>query len=190
MEERDEAHHRLEKPLHQSAPVAAPSARCPLAVPAPCAALRKQPPPTSFSGTASHSLDPLAANPILNMSLRNLTNQVNPTNLPYALDVSTPLSSSELSVLRGQYEKERASGHATTQTKFNYAWGLVKSEKREEVGEGVGVLAGECGERPGGGCRERERKFSVEGERTWRKGRSGLTALAAVGVSCSGPDMR
>ncbi|CEH18621.1 mitochondrial fission 1 protein [Ceraceosorus bombacis] len=73
------------------------------------------------------------------MSLLN--HRTTTTSLPYALDASTPLSPSELNVLRGQYEKERASGHATTQTKFNYAWGLVKSDKREEVGEGVGVLA-------------------------------------------------
>jgi fission 1 protein len=32
--------------------------------------------------------------------------------------------------------------HVTTQTKFNYAWGLVKSPVREHQAEGVQLLAG------------------------------------------------
>lgn len=64
-------------------------------------------------------------------------------SLPYALDASVPLSPSELAVLRGQYERELGAGHASTQTKFNYAWGLVKSKERAEVAQAVGVLAGE-----------------------------------------------
>ena len=60
--------------------------------------------------------------------------------LPYAADAETSLSPSELDVLRNQYEKELASGHATTQTKFNYAWGLVKSKRRDEMAAGVDLL--------------------------------------------------
>ncbi len=63
-------------------------------------------------------------------------------SLPYAADAETSLSPSELDVLRNQYEKERASGHATTQTKFNYAWGLVKSKRRDEMAAGVDLLTG------------------------------------------------
>uniref|UniRef100_A0A8H7NDI4 Mitochondrial fission 1 protein n=1 Tax=Bionectria ochroleuca TaxID=29856 RepID=A0A8H7NDI4_BIOOC len=52
------------------------------------------------------------------------------TELPYALDAETPLSPSELNVLRAQYEKEGEM--AGVQTKFNYAWGLVKSNNRND----------------------------------------------------------
>ena len=45
-------------------------------------------------------------------------------------------------MLRTQYEKEVAQSHVTTQTKFNYAWGLVKSPIREHQVEGVQLLAG------------------------------------------------
>ena len=45
-------------------------------------------------------------------------------------------------MLRTQYEKEVAQSHVTTQTKFNYAWGLVKSPIREHQAEGVQLLAG------------------------------------------------
>lgn len=45
-------------------------------------------------------------------------------------------------MLRTQYEKEVAQAHVTTQTKFNYAWGLVKSPVRDHQVEGVRLLAG------------------------------------------------
>ena len=61
-------------------------------------------------------------------------------SLPYAADAETSLSPAELGVLRNQYEKENAEGHASTQTKFNYAWGLVKSPRREDMVEGVSIL--------------------------------------------------
>ena len=41
-----------------------------------------------------------------------------------------------------QYQKEIESGYATVQTKFNYAWGLVKSPLREHQVEGVRLLQG------------------------------------------------
>ncbi|TFK25625.1 mitochondrial fission 1 protein [Coprinopsis marcescibilis] len=62
------------------------------------------------------------------------------TELPYAADAEASLSFDELDVLRIQYEKELASTHVTVQTKFNYAWGLVKSPIREHQVDGVRLL--------------------------------------------------
>jgi hypothetical protein len=45
-------------------------------------------------------------------------------------------------VLRLQYQREVSQSHVTVQTKFNYAWGLIKSPKREHQVEGVGILQG------------------------------------------------
>lgn len=64
-------------------------------------------------------------------------------SLPYAADVEQSLSPSELSVLEGQYEQEARSGHISTQTKFNLAWGLVKSKNRDDMSRGIGLLTGE-----------------------------------------------
>lgn len=64
-------------------------------------------------------------------------------SLPYAADAELSLSPSELSVLASQYQSELATGHVTTQTKFNYAWGLVKSKSRDEMSRGIGLLTGE-----------------------------------------------
>ncbi|KAG5944650.1 mitochondrial membrane protein [Claviceps monticola] len=61
------------------------------------------------------------------------------TQLPYALDAECPLNSSELQVLRAQYEKE--GDMVGVQTKFNYAWGLVKSNNRNEQQLGVRLLS-------------------------------------------------
>jgi len=63
-----------------------------------------------------------------------------PTDLPYAADAEISLSFDELDVLRLQYQNEHEKGHVTVQTKFNYAWGLVKSPKREHQAEGVKLL--------------------------------------------------
>ena len=65
------------------------------------------------------------------------------SSLPYAVDAEQPLHASELQVLRDQFMRELNQGHASTQTKFNYAWGLVKSRSREDMAEGVGLLTGE-----------------------------------------------
>ncbi|KAG6845503.1 mitochondrial membrane protein [Tephrocybe sp. NHM501043] len=62
------------------------------------------------------------------------------TELPYAADAEVSLSYDELEVLRLQHEKELAQAHVTVQTKFNYAWGLVKSPMREHQVEGVRLL--------------------------------------------------
>lgn len=59
-----------------------------------------------------------------------------------AVDAQSPLQPSELAVLRQQYLDESAKGWVSVQTKFNYAWGSVKSDNRVEVGEGVALLMG------------------------------------------------
>ncbi|KJA23588.1 hypothetical protein HYPSUDRAFT_163251 [Hypholoma sublateritium FD-334 SS-4] len=63
-----------------------------------------------------------------------------PTELPYAADAEMSLDYDELEVLRLQYQKELAQDHVTTQTKFNFAWGLIKSPKHEHQVEGVRIL--------------------------------------------------
>ncbi|KAG6031828.1 mitochondrial membrane protein, partial [Claviceps citrina] len=50
-----------------------------------------------------------------------------------------PLNPSELQVLRAQYEKE--GDMVGIQTKFNYAWGLVKSNNRNDQQLGVRLLS-------------------------------------------------
>lgn len=80
------------------------------------------------------------------------------TELPYAADAEMSLNYDELEVcrrllstafvtylsqvLRLQYQKELAQNHVTTQTKFNYSWGLVKSPMRDHQVEGVRLLQG------------------------------------------------
>jgi len=61
------------------------------------------------------------------------------SNLPYAADAESPLKADELQVLRSQYEKEGE--YVGVQTKFNYAWGLIKSNNRPEQQEGVRLLS-------------------------------------------------
>ncbi|EAU38065.1 conserved hypothetical protein [Aspergillus terreus NIH2624] len=56
------------------------------------------------------------------------------SNLPYS-----PLKPAELQVLRSQYEKE--GDYVGIQTKFNYAWGLIKSNARTDQQEGVRLLS-------------------------------------------------
>ena len=56
-----------------------------------------------------------------------------------AADAESPLKPAELQVLRAQYEKE--GDYVGTQTKFNYAWGLIKSSQRGEQQLGVQLLS-------------------------------------------------
>ncbi|KAF8329331.1 mitochondrial fission 1 protein [Cantharellus anzutake] len=63
-----------------------------------------------------------------------------PTEVPYAADAEISLTYDELEVLKLQYEKEQGSAYVSVQTKFNYAWGLVKSPQREHQVEGVRLL--------------------------------------------------
>ncbi|KAI9706971.1 MAG: mitochondrial membrane protein [Bogoriella megaspora] len=60
-------------------------------------------------------------------------------SLPDAADAESPLKPAELQVLRSQYEKEGE--YVSLQTKFNYAWGLIKSSNRTEQQEGVRLLS-------------------------------------------------
>ncbi|KAK4685102.1 hypothetical protein P7C73_g5054, partial [Tremellales sp. Uapishka_1] len=62
------------------------------------------------------------------------------TDLPYAAEAESSLSYEELEVLRTQYYREIEQGHVTTQSKFNYGWGLVKSGTAELQTEGVKLL--------------------------------------------------
>ncbi|KAL9130525.1 MAG: hypothetical protein Q9217_001293 [Psora testacea] len=59
--------------------------------------------------------------------------------VPDAADADSPLKPEELQVLRAQYEKEGP--YVGIQTKFNYAWGLIKSSARNEQQEGVRLLS-------------------------------------------------
>lgn len=60
------------------------------------------------------------------------------SSLPYAADAESSLKPAELQVLRSQYEKE--GDYVSIQTKFNFAWGLIKSNFRQEQQEGVRLL--------------------------------------------------
>ncbi|KAK9239047.1 hypothetical protein V1525DRAFT_399663 [Lipomyces kononenkoae] len=59
-------------------------------------------------------------------------------SLPYAADAEISLKREELDVLRNQYVKEEP--FVSIQTKFNYAWGLIKSPRRDEQHLGVRLL--------------------------------------------------
>ncbi|KAG2210482.1 uncharacterized protein EV154DRAFT_519883 [Mucor mucedo] len=57
---------------------------------------------------------------------------------PLLQDAEIPLSAAELEVLRRQYIKEGE--YVTIQTKFNYAWGLIKSSKSDHIELGIKLL--------------------------------------------------
>ncbi|CAG8449849.1 8680_t:CDS:2 [Ambispora leptoticha] len=60
-------------------------------------------------------------------------------SLPYAAEAEAPLTPDELNVLRKQYIRE-GKEEATTQTKFNYAWGLIRSKSKHDHQMGVSLL--------------------------------------------------
>ncbi|KAI9790203.1 MAG: mitochondrial membrane protein, partial [Piccolia ochrophora] len=62
-----------------------------------------------------------------------------PLVLPDAADAESPLKPAELQVLRSQYEKEGE--YVSVQTKFNFAWGLIKSSARADQQTGVQLLS-------------------------------------------------
>ncbi|KAI9246805.1 hypothetical protein EDC94DRAFT_529316 [Helicostylum pulchrum] len=64
-----------------------------------------------------------------------------PDSAPLIQDAEIPLSPAELEVLRRQYIKEGE--YVTIQTKFNYAWGLIKSSKSDHIELGIKLLT-EC----------------------------------------------
>ncbi|KJZ78045.1 Mitochondria fission 1 protein [Hirsutella minnesotensis 3608] len=78
-------------------------------------------------------------------TLRPRCGDASPTTLPPSSTTPTsnaigrPLNPSELNVLRAQYEKEGEM--VGVQTKFNYAWGLVKSNSRSDQQLGVRLLS-------------------------------------------------
>ncbi|KAL7006044.1 mitochondrial membrane protein [Cystobasidiomycetes sp. EMM_F5] len=62
------------------------------------------------------------------------------SQLPYAVDATMSLSPEELGVLQEQYMAEQDKGYVSTQTKFNLAWGLVRSENSDRVKDGISLL--------------------------------------------------
>ncbi|CAG8594063.1 11746_t:CDS:2 [Funneliformis caledonium] len=62
------------------------------------------------------------------------------SDLPYAADAEASLSGEELNILRRQYYREVDQGDVTTQTKFNFAWGSIKSRKAPDQDLGVTLL--------------------------------------------------
>ncbi|KAG2182426.1 hypothetical protein INT43_007356 [Umbelopsis isabellina] len=61
-------------------------------------------------------------------------------SIPFASEAETPLPAESLEVLRKQYVREGE--YATIQTKFNYAWGLIKSKRSMDIENGVRLLTG------------------------------------------------
>jgi len=59
-------------------------------------------------------------------------------SLPYAADAESPLKDQELEVLRKQFEREGQ--FVSVQSKFNYAWGLIKSDKAADQRYGIKLL--------------------------------------------------
>ncbi len=59
-----------------------------------------------------------------------------------AADAEMPLKEAELEVLRNAFAKEEEAGFVSIQTKFNYAWGLIKSTQRTDQILGVKLLTG------------------------------------------------
>ncbi|KAF8938125.1 mitochondrial membrane protein [Dissophora ornata] len=59
-------------------------------------------------------------------------------NLPSMSDADSCLSDSQLEILKKQYIREGE--YVTEQTRFNYAWGLIKSKNRREQTQGVLLL--------------------------------------------------
>ncbi|KAL1935920.1 hypothetical protein VTP01DRAFT_54 [Rhizomucor pusillus] len=58
--------------------------------------------------------------------------------IPMAQEADIPLSAAELEVIRKQYLKEGE--YVTIQTKFNYAWGLIRSTDPEQIELGIQLL--------------------------------------------------
>ncbi|KAI9490973.1 mitochondrial fission 1 protein [Zychaea mexicana] len=59
-------------------------------------------------------------------------------SIPMAQEAESPLSPAEIEVLRRQFVKEGE--YVTIQTKFNYAWSLIRSADRQQIGEGIQLL--------------------------------------------------
>ncbi|KAJ1545730.1 mitochondrial membrane protein [Nowakowskiella sp. JEL0078] len=60
------------------------------------------------------------------------------STLPYAVEAEMSLSQQELEILKEQYIKEES--NVKPQTKFNYAWALVRSRVKSQQEQGVELL--------------------------------------------------
>lgn len=111
-----------------------------------------------------------------------------PTELPYAADAEESLSYQELDVLKRQFDTESRSSHVSIQTKFNYAWGLVKSREKTLQTEGVKLLQGESQ-----GRRWETYAYGVSASLDVRAGACAVSCVAIpsrsrLGMSCFCPD--
>ncbi|KAJ3331535.1 mitochondrial membrane protein [Blyttiomyces sp. JEL0837] len=62
------------------------------------------------------------------------------TELPFAYEAETSLGAAELTTLQEAYQKEVGAGHVRPQTKFDYAWALVRSRFKADQQQGVKLL--------------------------------------------------
>lgn len=95
--------------------------------------------PVSFSSVCGALPNQSSATP---QSLRALALMHLSRDPVGAVDAESPLSTSELQVLRDQYNDENSKGWCSVQTKFNLGWGCVKSSNKAEISEGVSLFMG------------------------------------------------
>ncbi|KAJ3196294.1 mitochondrial membrane protein [Irineochytrium annulatum] len=60
--------------------------------------------------------------------------------LPFVTEASLPIPKQELDVLASAYAKEKEAGSVRPQTKFDYAWGLVRSNTKADQELGIVLL--------------------------------------------------
>ncbi|KAJ3101994.1 mitochondrial membrane protein [Phlyctochytrium planicorne] len=60
--------------------------------------------------------------------------------LPFAVEAQSPVSAHELEALAEAYNNEKLQGPVRAQTKFDYAWALVRSSQKVHQEEGVKLL--------------------------------------------------
>ncbi|KAI9355969.1 hypothetical protein DFJ73DRAFT_824122 [Zopfochytrium polystomum] len=60
--------------------------------------------------------------------------------LPFAYEAETALSDAEIGALSNAYHKELEAGQVRPQTKFDYAWALVRSKAKIDQERGVKLL--------------------------------------------------
>ncbi|KAJ1733892.1 mitochondrial membrane protein [Coemansia sp. Benny D160-2] len=60
------------------------------------------------------------------------------SNTPYVPDIDEVLTDAELLVLQRQYEREHP--NVRVQTRFNYAWGLTKGNKKQQQQLGIQMM--------------------------------------------------
>ena len=63
----------------------------------------------------------------------------------YAVEAETEISIEELRLLEASYEKEvREMQVPSTDTTFNYGWGLIRSHYKEDRWKGIQILEGKA----------------------------------------------